>query len=77
VSESFASWNRWDPLPEMLRNEADMVVRPVSMGNIQYNEAVNDPVFAAHQEISNITSRSGTQFSLYHADFPVNAGVYM
>jgi hypothetical protein len=72
VSDSFANYTRWDPIPEMFRSDADVILKPIGKANVKYNRPVDDPLFAAHTTRGNVTSRAGTPLKFYYSDFPMS-----
>ncbi|KAF2736964.1 hypothetical protein EJ04DRAFT_562032 [Polyplosphaeria fusca] len=59
------------PLPEMARNDSDLVVMAVWQNSIRYNKPVDDPLFSAHKVLNRTTAIG--KLTRYGADYP--AGV--
>ncbi|KAJ4302760.1 hypothetical protein N0V90_001651 [Kalmusia sp. IMI 367209] len=58
------------PLPEMHRNDADIVLIPVWPNAVVYEKPVDDPLFTAHR-VEMRPQASGKDKALYWSDFPV------
>ncbi|KAF2265707.1 hypothetical protein CC78DRAFT_598290 [Lojkania enalia] len=60
----------FDPLPEMRRDDADIILRSVEQGIVGYREPVDDPVFAAHRDAHGSTDHGPKGF-VFLPDFPI------
>jgi hypothetical protein len=60
------------PLPAMNTSEADVSVVSFSASRVSYSNPVDDPVFAAHRPVSDV-STFGVNNSVYESDWPVSA----
>ena len=68
-SSSLANLTAYVPLPELQRNDADVVVKTVPLNAVQYTNPVNDPVFSAHKNMTKGTLRKSVD-RYYVSDFP-------
>ncbi|KAJ4360713.1 uncharacterized protein N0V89_001280 [Didymosphaeria variabile] len=51
----------WTPVPEISQKESDLVLMVVTIGQIRYQQPVEDPLFAAHT-VYNFTTGKNTSF---------------
>lgn len=59
-----------NPLPEMRRNDSDLVLKLVMKNKVAYDSPVDDPVFSAHEEFTTFDQTDGTNVTFYFSDFP-------
>lgn len=60
------------PLPEMRRDDADLVLKLVAKNRITYDNPVNDPIFSAHTKFTTVDETDGSNVTLYYSDFPAS-----
>lgn len=61
-----------EPLPEMKRDDADLVLKLVLKNRIAYNIPVNDPLFSAHEKYTTFDETDQVSVSFYFSDFPAS-----
>jgi hypothetical protein len=70
-SEAWYEYGTMEALPEMQRNDTDIVFKLIAKNSLWYWEPVEDPVFAAHRTNPTI-SALGQKSDRYYADEPVS-----
>lgn len=58
-------------MPEMARNDSDIVYRMIAKNFVMYREPNDDLVFAAHKTNPTVTN-FGQKSEHYYSDFPVS-----
>jgi len=70
-SEAWSEYGTMDALPEMQRNNTDIVFRLIAKNTVWFWEPIEDPVFSAHRTVPTI-SALGQKSDRYYADDPVS-----
>ncbi|KAF2265455.1 hypothetical protein CC78DRAFT_515110 [Lojkania enalia] len=66
--------NKWQPIPALYRTDADVSVVYLSAPQIRFSSPVDDPLFSAHKNISDIVNLDdGSMYASYLQDDPLTA----
>ncbi|KAF2004127.1 hypothetical protein P154DRAFT_485871 [Amniculicola lignicola CBS 123094] len=70
-SEAWQEYSNQVTLPEMQREDADVVLRMIAKNYMVYRETNEDPVFSAHKSY-NLTLNFGATVERYYSDYPAS-----